>query len=136
MIVYLDASAVVPLIKAEDSSEAVAGYFDDLLTDGHLLVGGQLLETEVRRAAIRQGIDDGTASEALAAVNLVAHQGSDFVRAGSLPYPNLGSLDAMHLATALRIGVDCMITLDTRLEAAAQDSGLEVLDTSIPRSFI
>ena len=63
-------------------------------------------------------------------------EGSSEAVAGSLPYPNLGSLDAMHLATALRIGVDFMITFDTRLEAAAQDSGLAVLDTSIPRTFI
>ncbi len=132
MIVYVDSSAVVPLIKIEDTSQELSSYLDELLEDGHLLVAGRLLETEVKRAANRQGIDSTAVHQATAGITLVQHLGGDFTVAGSFPGENLGSLDALHLATALRIGVDCMITLDRQLEVSAEAAGIPVLDPSVP----
>lgn len=131
MIVYVDSSAVVPLIKIEDTSEELTAYLDELLEDGHLLVAGRLLETEVKRAANRQGIDSTAVQQATAGITLVQHLGGDFTMAGSFPDQDLGSLDALHLATALRIGADCMITMDHQLEASAEAAGIPVLDTSV-----
>lgn len=136
MIVYVDSSAVVPLIRTEETSEELMSYLDDLLEDGHLLVAGRLLETEVKRAANRQGIAPIAVQQATAGITLVEHQGGDFATAGSFPDENLGSLDALHLATALRVGVDCMITLDRQLEASAEAAGIPVLDTSLPAQAI
>ena len=132
MIVYVDSSAVVPLIRTEDTSEELTSYFDELLEDGHLLVAGRLLETEVKRAAHRQGIDPSAVHRATAGITLVEHLGGDFATAGSFPDEDLGSLDALHLATALRVGVDCMITLNRQLEVSAVAAGIPVLDTSVP----
>ncbi len=132
MIVYVDSSAVVPLIKVEDTSNELTSYLDDLLEDGHLLVAGRLLETEVKRAANRQGIEAVAVQQATAGITLVEHLGGDFATAGSFPDENLGSLDALHLATALRVGVDCMITMDRQLEMSADAAGIPVLDTSLP----
>ncbi|MGB8380543.1 MAG: PIN domain-containing protein, partial [Dermatophilaceae bacterium] len=39
---------------------------------------------------------------------------------------SLRSLDAVHLATAVLVDADLMITYDNRLEAAARDNGLAV----------
>lgn len=136
MIVYVDASAVVPLIKSEDASPQLTDYFEDLREDGHLLVSCRLLETELRRTAIRQGIDQSTVSCLLDSMNLVEVSPADFLQAGLLPYDNLGSLDAMHLAAALRIPADAMITSDVRLSDASANAGLAVLDTGRPRTLL
>lgn len=132
MIAYLDASVVVPLIKIEDASEALRSYLDDLRGDGHLLVSCRLLETELRRAAIRQRIPQESVTAILDTINVFELVAADFVRAGLLDFENLGSLDALHLATALRVPADVMLSDDVRLTEASEAMGLPVLDTSIP----
>lgn len=132
MIAYLDASVVVPLIKIEDASEALRSYLDDLRGDGHLLVSCRLLETELRRAAIRQRIPQESVTAILDTINVFELVAADFVRAGLLDFENLGSLDALHLATALRVPADVMLSDDVRLAEASEAMGLPVLDTSIP----
>lgn len=46
--------------------------------------------------------------------------------AGLLPGRHLRSLDALHVAGALRIGADVMITYDARQAGAAEAAGLPV----------
>lgn len=53
---YLDTSAAVKLLVEEDESAALAHHLDDL--DGEVVVG-LLLETELRRFAVRHGISQG-----------------------------------------------------------------------------
>jgi predicted nucleic acid-binding protein len=48
-------------------------------------------------------------------------------RAAALASTDMRSLDAIHLATAERLGVGEMVTYDRRLGAAAQGLGLSVL---------
>ncbi|MFM7145487.1 MAG: hypothetical protein ACKOW5_04040, partial [Actinomycetales bacterium] len=84
MIIYLDASAVVPLIKAEGSSIRLQAFLDGLDDELHLLVSGRLLETEVRRTAIRQEIPQEVATAALKPIALIEHERSDFRTAGLL----------------------------------------------------
>ena len=50
----------------------------------------------------------------------------DFVRAGASP-GRLRSLDALHLAVALRIGAQEFIAYDLELGAAAEQAGLTLL---------
>ena len=133
MIVYVDASALIPLIKTESQSHAIEPYLRDLLGDGHLLVAGQLIETEMRRAAIRQGISEQAVTSVLENINVFEHESADFVNAGRFPMEHLGSLDALHLAAAQRVGTTVMITFDDRLATAAEGSGIPVLDVTQPR---
>jgi len=88
LIAYLDASVVVPLIKIEDSSEELRSYLDDLRDEGHLLVSCRLLETELRRAAIRQRIPQETVTAILDTINvfeLVAADCAAAIRVSSVP---------------------------------------------------
>ena len=135
MIVYVDASALVPLIKIEDASEQLRDYLGDLVDDGHLLVAGQLLETEMLRAANRQGISAEAVDAVLENVYLIEHEPSDFTGAARFPMTELGSLDALHLATAQRARVSAMITMDAQLTAASEAVGIPGLDTSRPRTL-
>lgn len=133
MIVYVDSSALVPLMRVEDRSTELIQYLDDLLDDEHLLVSGQLLETELHRAAWRQGISASVVTSLIEMINVFELEPSDFAVAGQFPVGSLGSLDALHLAAAQRAGATVMITLDNQLAAASAAMGISVLDTSIAR---
>ncbi|MDA2989854.1 MAG: PIN domain-containing protein [Actinomycetota bacterium] len=132
MIAYLDTSCAVALLKREQKSQEITDYLEEWTDDGHLLVAGELLATELNRVAIRFGIEAQKVQGIIEALNLVAHTSSDFRVAGQLPGGRLGSLDALHLATALRIGVDALLSDDTELVSASEAAGIPVLDTSLP----
>ena len=122
---YLDTSAALKLLIEEPESPALAQTVDREQPD---LVAGWLLETELRRAAQRLpalGMD--VVSEFLAGVSLYEMPGSLFREAGILPGETLRSLDALHLAAAVRIGVDLVLTYDVRMADSARLLGLSVL---------
>ena len=136
MIAYLDTSALLRLVlrepgaleqvrssKALVSSEVLA--VESLRTIDRLRLQGALSAEE---AASRRG----TATEWLEAVDLVLLQRPILARA-SEPFPiPLGTLDALHLATALvwrdrMRQVLVMATHDRDLALAARSFGIEVL---------
>ena len=122
---YLDTSAALKLLIEEPESPALAQTVDREQPD---LVAGWLLETDLRRAAQRLpalGMD--VVSEFLAGVSLYEMPGSLFREAGILPGETLRSLDALHLAAAVRIGVDLVLTYDVRMADSARLLGLPVL---------
>lgn len=122
---YLDTSAALKLLVEEAESAALARVVDD---EGPNLVAGWLLETELRRASNREpALTQQTVSEFLDAVSLYEVPSSLFREAGLLPGQHLRSLDALHLAVAVRIGVDAMIAYDLRLQAAARSLGIPVI---------
>ena len=59
-------------------------------------------------------------------VTLIDLTRGDLLTAGALP-GRLRSSDAVHLAVALRVGADGILTYDAELAGAARSSGLEVL---------
>ncbi len=122
MIVYLESSAVVKLIVNEAESDALAAWLEST-SDAISIV---LTETEVRRSAHRLGINQAAASDALNHLSLFELTRSDYSSAGLMARRDLRSLDALHLAAALRLGVDCFVTYDARQSAAATELGLTV----------
>jgi len=58
---YLDASAAVKLIVAETESVALRRFLDT--SKAPLVMSAALLETELRRMASRQGLDQGMVSD-------------------------------------------------------------------------
>ncbi len=66
-------------------------------------------------------------SDFLAGVSLCAMPGSLFREAGILAGDTLRSLDALHLAAAVRIGVDLVLIYDERMAESARRLGLRVL---------
>ena len=125
MTLYLDTSAAAKLLVEEDESDALAAYLDGTV-DGQELLSSALLETELRRLAIRLELDQSTVTDLLARVDLVDPPRSLFHEAGLLPGAHLRSLDALHLATALRADCDTFVAYDARLLDAARSIGLEV----------
>lgn len=108
----------------EAESDALAEALDAAQPD---LVACLLLETELRRAVHR---DDGLTQEAVTAflegVGLYELPAAMFQEAGLLAGQHLRSLDALHLAAAIRIGVDRVVTYDARMSDAARSLGIPV----------
>lgn len=126
MSVYLDTSAAVKLLVQEQESDALADYLDGL-DAGDAPVSSALLETELRRVAGRENLSQSAVSQVLARVALVEPGRSLFYEAGLLPGAFLRSLDALHLATALRLDAAAVVAYDVRLLRSARELGLEVV---------
>lgn len=122
---YLDTSAAMKLLVDESESEALTAYLQ-AQQDGQV-VASWLLHAELHCAANRhpEDIELAAVGVVLDAVTLVDLTRGDLLTAAVLPAP-LRSNDAMHLATALRVGVDEMITYDAELAEAAAAAGLAV----------
>lgn len=129
MLAYLDTSAAMKLVVEEAESEALV----EELANGRRLVASWLLHTELHGAAGRHpdAIDGRVVGEVLSTVNLVDLTRGDMLAAGTqVP---LRSNDAIHLAVALRLGVDEVVTYDAELAAAVEAAGIRVLSPgSVP----
>ena len=127
MIAYLDTSAAAKLVLEEPESDVLAAFLDDLGPDDDSVVSSALLETELRRLAVRLNLPQSAMTEVLTRVDLVEPDRGLFLAAGLSPGGSLRSLDALHLATALRIDVDLLVAYDRRLLEAAKGVGLATL---------
>ncbi len=122
---YLDSSALVKLVVREAESAALRRY----LRRRRPLVSSALARTEVARALLALGpaaVQRG--QQVLGRVDLVRISDRILHEAGSLEPPELRSLDAVHLATALQFGKELgtIVTYDTRMALAAAELGCNV----------
>lgn len=122
--VYVDASALGAVLLEEARSEALIEWLD---ATTHDLVSTDLLETELRRLAVREGIEQSDVTRLLDGVSLASLDRAVFRGAALLPMPYLRTLDALHLEAALRLDVGGVLTYDQRLGKAAQSLGLEMI---------
>jgi len=123
---YADSSALVKLIIEEPESSALRA----LAVPAAGLVTSHLAMVEVHRAARMAHAMPASSESArtlLASCRLIAVSDDVLGRARALASPRLRTLDAIHLATALRIRATRIITYDRRLIEAASDAGLRVL---------
>ena len=125
--VYIDTSAAAKLLVEEAESEALAEWID---VSGVQLVATHLLETELRRVAVRDGLPQLDVSEILRRIDLHDVPASLYREAGLLPGATLRSLDALHLAAALRLDVAAVMTYDERFAEAATSVGIHVVAPS------
>lgn len=122
-LAYLDTSAAVKLLIEEDESAAL---LDALTSRPVRLAASWLLHTELHCAAGRHpdAIEPASVTALLDAVDLVDLTRGDMIAAGT--HAPLRSNDAIHLAVAIRLGVDELVTYDIELADAARRAGLGV----------
>jgi len=131
---YLDTSAAVKFIVndagVEPFTTELAERYSEIKPE---LVACYLLETELRRAVQNRPDTDITQYDVTTFlhdyVDMYEVPASVFRQAGLLqqsPGKVLRSLDAIHIAAALRLGVDAMLAYDTRLLDASVANGLLV----------
>lgn len=123
-VVYVDTSALAALLKSEPESESLERWLDETSAT---LVSSDLLETELRRVAARDGLSQTDVTALLDGVALAALDRAVFRNAGFLPMELLRTLDALHLETAIRLDADAILTYDRRLAQAAESAGLTVI---------
>ena len=109
------------VVEEPESAALVEG-----LASNRRLVASWLLHTELHCAAGRHpdDVDLAAVGQVLATVNLVDCTRGDMIAAGT--HAPLRSNDAIHLAVAIRLGVDEVVTYDDELAHAAQAAGLTV----------
>ncbi|MCU0308130.1 MAG: type II toxin-antitoxin system VapC family toxin [Thermoleophilia bacterium] len=129
---YLDASALVKLVRDESGSAALRRH-----VDGARLVSSELVRTEVPRAVRRAAADDPglpldelvvAAGRVIDALTLITIDRGILAAAGALREPALRALDAIHIVSAVDAGtVDAFVTYDARQAAAARLVGLRTV---------
>ena len=124
MICYLHTSAAMKLLVEEAESAALTAYLH-AATDRRRLVASWLLHTELHCAANRHpdDIDLESVGIVLDTVSLIDLTRGDLLTAGTLP-GRLRSNDTLHLAVALRVSADELVTYGTELVAAANAAGI------------
>lgn len=122
---YLDTSAAMKLLVDEVESTSLV---DELsATASRRLVASWLLHTELHCAVNRnpKAINAANVTAVLDTLTLLDVTRGDLLSAGTLA--PLRSNDAIHLATALRLGVDEMVTYDVELARESEAAGLRVV---------
>lgn len=127
-VAYLDASAVIGGFVGE-GDEGVSSVLAALDGEGFTFVSSTLTTVEVRRYLhrVRSRDVDHDAAAMLGGTGFVAIDGTAVAVAGSITAQHLGALDAIHLATALLVRADVMVTRDRQLARAADAAGITVL---------
>lgn len=125
MVAYLDTSAAVKLAIDETESEALSTYLDTLAG----WTSSALLRAELVRAASR--MDQSYIARARIVLRSITLRDIDdevLDRAAEFAPRSLGTLDAIHLATASLLGPDLevLVTYDRRMIEAAQLYGLPI----------
>ena len=125
MIVYLESSAAVKLLQPEAESVALARFCNALVDD--TIVTSAITETELRRAAERSGVPQVTATAILDRLDVADMERAVFTAAGVLSGPHLRSLDALHVAAALYLNAEVLISYDRRQIEAAAANGIRTV---------
>nr|MDT0664219.1 type II toxin-antitoxin system VapC family toxin [Micromonospora sp. DSM 115978] len=137
MRTYVDSSALIKRVAIEPESNAFVEAFDGYYANRYTVVSSSLAWIEVARALHARALSAFSVAtvHADAALSGVAeHPISPEVvsLARRIRPPVLRSLDAIHLASALLIDADQVVTYDVRLAAACTENGLAVTSPGRP----
>lgn len=131
-IFYVDASALVKLVREEPESSALRAYLE-----GADLLSSELVLAEVPRAVHRAAAQDPElpvdlllerVGELLDAVALRPLDRALLAGAGAIAEPSLRALDAIHVASAVGLEpIEAFVTYDERQAAAARLAGLRTM---------
>jgi uncharacterized protein len=123
--VYVDTSALARVLLGQPDSLVIArelGRFD-------YRVSSRILGVELQRVALRTGVSGG--DELLEDIAFVRLDDVVLTAAEQIEPTNVATLDAIHLATAVRLHtdgeLDAILTYDARLADGARHHGIAVL---------
>jgi len=124
LIALLDTSALVKLVVHEDGTPQLRTW----LAHDVVPAASTLVRTELRRATVR--LDPHLlpfVEQVLGRLHLLRLDDDVLDLAATLPPPTLRTLEALHVATALRSGADVLVTYDRRTADAARGSGVSTV---------
>jgi len=125
VIAYFDSSALVKLVVNEAESESLVDHLSRPMT----ALTSALSVAEVTRALRRAPVTRDDIDAALVGLHLIEVTRPILDRAGWVAGERLRALDAIHLASALSLGIPDLqfISYDDRLAEAARGQGLRVV---------
>ena len=131
--VYCDSSVLLKRFLVEADSVEFIRQLSDLKRGGDFLLSSKLAIVEVTRGVDRklspeapqEDLDEAVA-KVLEDVDLIAIDEFTLEVAGEIPGRHLGALDAIHVATALIMRADLVVTRDQRMIEACAEVGLAV----------
>ncbi|MGF1648682.1 MAG: type II toxin-antitoxin system VapC family toxin [Kineosporiaceae bacterium] len=131
-MIYFDSSALLKFVKREKETEALRSWRGALPADSELLTS-DLAPVEISRTLFRAGVDRQrvpfVVGQALRGLYLVDVTSTVLARARAYGTRRLGSLNAIHLATAdpFLPDIEAFVTYDGELSGAAEELGMPVL---------
>jgi len=130
MRVYVDSSALVKRVIQEGESDSLTDTLDEHYQRGDLLASSSLAWVEVSRVLLARAKSVETAGDLIEAAMSGIDERSmsaDVISVARRIEPLvLRSLDAIHLATAVLIDADLVMTYDARLADACRRNALAV----------
>ncbi|MGW6199801.1 type II toxin-antitoxin system VapC family toxin [Kribbella sp. NPDC055110] len=130
MRVYFDSSALIKRVVAEDESDELADFLDAHYEQGDLLASSSLAWVEVSRVVLSRVKAPAIAGDlidgAMSGIDERAMSAEVVSVARRIEPLILRSLDALHLATAVLIDADLVVTYDERLADACRRNALAV----------
>ena len=123
-MVYLDSSAIVKLVVNETESVALRQFLRG--HPAHTSCG--LARVDVPLAVAGRGATAIESARRMVATLDLVQLGDALLDAAGALHVGLRSLDAIHLAAAQELGgdLDCLVTYDRRMVAAAERLGMPV----------
>ena len=124
---YVDSSVVLRVVK--EGSPAARGWFDAALAAGDDFLASRLMKVEVLRVLVNNALDRTGAEDVISRFVLLSLD-DDLADEAVALHAALGGADALHIASALRVGtrVCTVVTHDAQMATAAQALGFTVFD--------
>jgi predicted nucleic acid-binding protein len=128
-LIYFDTCALLKFVKPEAESDALRAW-RLALPPATELITSELAVLEITRTLLRAGVDPQRvpyiAGQAVRGLYLADLTSAVLARARGYGTPRLGSLDAIHLATAdpFRTDLEHFVTYDRELTVAVAELGL------------
>jgi uncharacterized protein len=127
-VIYFDTSALVKLVFEETESAALAEWLS--VREDVPKVSSDLSTIELLRTCRR--VDDDAvegANQLLGGIDLLPIDRAIVEKAATLVPTEMGSLDAIHLASALSVkaNLTALVAYDVRLCSAAAEAGFDVV---------
>ncbi len=131
--IYCDSSVLLKRYREEPDSETCSRELERMTLGGDFLLSSKLALVEVTRGidrnlppeAAQEDLDEAVA-KVLEDVDLIAIDDFTLEVAGEIPGRHLGTLDAIHVATALIMRADLVVTRDQRMIEVCAEVGLAV----------
>lgn len=134
-VCYIDTSALAKLIIIEAESATLKAWIDD---QRPVLISSPITSTEITRTVNRREPESlGLVPRILSGITFVPMDTETLRFAGIIGPVTLRSIDAIHVATAIRSGkyVSSIVTYDKRMAEAARLNGVTVISPGAESRF-
>ncbi|MFV0405891.1 MAG: type II toxin-antitoxin system VapC family toxin [Propioniciclava sp.] len=126
-MIIVDSSALAKLLVSADQSAALRQALLQQSSLGDEFAISTMAVTELRRLTIRLAVTPDRIVPIVSRFHIIRLSESVLQIAARLPARHLGTLDAIHLATALAVEASTVITYHRRQAEAAQAEGIATL---------